>query len=97
LSRFGAALDSAVIANREIVQADHRRAKGRLGLSAAATAVQCWLRAYWMARRSRAYGRAGNARIIDINMGCPAKKVSRAAGFSAWIGADAQSRPRTPR
>ena len=73
-----------MIACREMVQAKpSAREKAELGLGAAATAVQiAGCEAFWMAEAAR-MAEAGGARIIDINMGCPAKKVTRAAGSGA--------------
>ncbi len=85
VASFGAALVvSEMIACREMVQAKpSAREKAELGLGAAATAVQiAGCEAYWMAEAAR-MAEAGGARIIDINMGCPAKKVTRAAGSGA--------------
>jgi tRNA-dihydrouridine synthase B len=45
-----------------------------------------------MAEGARVAEGAG-ADIIDINMGCPAKKVT---GGHVRLGADAQARPRRP-
>lgn len=76
---FGAGLVvSEMVASREMAQAkpsDRARARAELGLHEAATAVQ--LAGHdprWMAEAARMVANGG-ARIIDINMGCPAKKV----------------------
>lgn len=76
---FGAGLVvSEMVASREMAQAkpsDRARARAELGLHDAATAVQ--LAGHdprWMAEAARMVANGG-ARIIDINMGCPAKKV----------------------
>ncbi|HEY9038023.1 MAG TPA: tRNA dihydrouridine synthase DusB [Roseovarius sp.] len=85
VSRFGAGLVvSEMIASQEMVQAKPAmRDKAELGFGAAATAVQlAGCEAYWMAEAAR-IAEANGARIIDINMGCPAKKVTRARGFGA--------------
>ncbi|PVA11724.1 tRNA dihydrouridine synthase DusB [Pelagivirga sediminicola] len=85
VSRFGAGLVvSEMIASQEMVEAKPAmRDKAELGLGAAATAVQlAGCEAHWMAEAAR-IAEAGGARIIDINMGCPAKKVTRARGSGA--------------
>ncbi len=85
VARFGAGLVvSEMIASQEMVQAKpSAREKAELGLGAAATAVQlAGCEPYWMAEAAR-MAEADGARIIDINMGCPAKKVTRAAGSGA--------------
>ncbi len=85
VSRFGAGLVvSEMIASQEMVQAKPAmRDKAELGFGAAATAVQlAGCEAHWMAGAAR-IAEANGARIIDINMGCPAKKVTRTRGFGA--------------
>ncbi|SEK28866.1 tRNA-U20-dihydrouridine synthase [Roseovarius nanhaiticus] len=85
VSSFGAGLVvSEMIASQEMVQSKpSARDKAELGLGAAATAVQiAGCEAHWMAEAAR-MAEADGARIIDINMGCPAKKVTRAAGSGA--------------
>ena len=82
---FGAGLVvSEMIASREMVEVNPAtRDKAELGFGAAATAVQlAGCEAHWMAEAAR-MAEANGARIIDINMGCPAKKVTRARGFGA--------------
>ncbi|MFQ5437741.1 MAG: tRNA dihydrouridine synthase DusB [Paracoccaceae bacterium] len=74
---FGAGLVvSEMIASREMVTArPSARARAELGLGVGGTAVQIAGReTHWMAECARLCA-AGGARIIDINMGCPAKKV----------------------
>ncbi|WP_113911271.1 tRNA dihydrouridine synthase DusB [Roseovarius dicentrarchi] len=75
---------SEMIASREMVTArPDMRDKAELGFGAAATAVQlAGCEAHWMAEAAR-MAEANGARIIDINMGCPAKKVTRTRGFGA--------------
>ncbi len=76
--RFGAGLVvSEMVASQELVQAKpSARAKAELGLDNANTAVQIAGRdAYWMAECAKLLAGQG-ARIIDINMGCPARKVT---------------------
>ncbi len=85
VASFGAGLVvSEMIASQEMVQAKpSARGKAELGLGQAATAVQiAGCEAHWMAEAAR-IAEAGGARVIDINMGCPAKKVTRAAGAGA--------------
>lgn len=82
VARFGAGLVvSEMVASQEVVQARPlARARAELGFDQAATAVQLAGREpYWMAEAAR-YVEAQGARVIDINMGCPAKKVT--AGYS---------------
>ena len=85
VARFGAGLVvSEMVASQEMVQArPEARAKAELGFGEAATAVQLAGReARWMAEAARMVADEG-ARIIDINMGCPAKKVTSASGAGA--------------
>ncbi|MDO6731075.1 tRNA dihydrouridine synthase DusB [Marinovum sp. 2_MG-2023] len=82
---FGAGLVvSEMVASQEMVQAKPGvREKAELGYGVAATAVQIAGRdAYWMAEAARQI-EANGARLIDINMGCPAKKVTSASGAGA--------------
>lgn len=87
VSRFGAGLVvSEMVASQEMVQAKPSvRARAELGLSQANTAVQLAGReAHWMAEAARVAAGQG-ARIIDINMGCPAKKVTSGLSGSALM------------
>ena len=85
VARFGAGLVvSEMVASQEMVQAKPGvREKAELGLGIENTAVQLAGReAHWMAEAARRVEAQG-ARIIDINMGCPAKKVTSASGAGA--------------
>jgi len=85
--KFGAALVvSEMIASQELVQdCKCRRSRAELGLQVDRTAVQIAGReAYWMAECARLVAGQG-AQIIDINMGCPAKKVTNGLSGSALM------------
>ena len=85
VAQFGAGLVvSEMIASREMLAARPGvREKAELGLDAAGTSVQiAGCEAGPMAETARRVAGEG-ARIIDINMGCPAKKVTRARGAGA--------------
>lgn len=87
VSRFGAGLVvSEMVASQEMVQAKPGvREKAELGFEAANTSVQLAGRdAEWMARAARMVQDNG-AKIIDINMGCPAKKVVNGYSGSALL------------
>ena len=84
---FGAGLVvSEMVASQEMVQAKPGvRERAELGFGEAATSVQIAGRdAYWMAEAARMV-EANGARIIDINMGCPAKKVTGGLSGSALM------------
>ncbi len=84
---FGAGLVvSEMVASQEIVQArPEARARAELGFGEAATSVQLAGReAYWMAEAAR-YVEGQGAQIIDINMGCPARKVTNGLSGSALM------------
>ena len=84
---FGAGLVvSEMVASQEMVEAKPSvRARAELGLGQARTAVQLAGReAYWMARAAE-LAEARGAEIIDINMGCPAKKVTTGLSGSALM------------
>ena len=84
---FGAGLVvSEMVASQEMVEAKPSvRAKAELGAGAARTAVQIAGREpHWMAEAAR-IAEAQGARIIDINMGCPAKKVTTGLSGSALM------------
>ncbi|WP_128254163.1 tRNA dihydrouridine synthase DusB [Falsirhodobacter deserti] len=85
VSRFGAGLVvSEMVASQEVVQAKpEARAKAELGLGDQTTSVQLAGRdPHWLAEAAR-YVEGQGARIIDINMGCPAKRVTSASGNGA--------------
>ena len=82
---FGAGLVvSEMVASQEMVQAKPGvRERAELGFDVENTAVQLAGReAHWMAEAARMVADNG-ARIIDINMGCPARKVTSASGAGA--------------
>ena len=85
--RFGAGLVvSEMVASQEMVQAKpSTRARAELGFGNARTSVQIAGReAYWMAECAKLCVGQG-ARIIDINMGCPAKRVTTGYSGSALM------------
>lgn len=87
VASFGAGLVvSEMVASQEVVQAKPlARARAELGFGEAATSVQIVGRdAYWMAEAAR-YVEGQGARVIDINMGCPAKRVTTGACGSALM------------
>nr|WP_241188167.1 tRNA dihydrouridine synthase DusB [Pseudohalocynthiibacter aestuariivivens] len=82
---FGAGLVvSEMVASQEMVQAKPGvRERAELGFGQDASAVQIAGReGYWMAEAAR-MACANGARLIDINMGCPAKRVTSASGTGA--------------
>ncbi len=85
--RFGAGLVvSEMVASQEMVQAKpSTRARAELGFGNDQTSVQIAGReAYWMAECAKLVADQG-ARIVDINMGCPAKKVTTGYSGSALM------------
>ncbi len=87
VASFGAGLVvSEMVASQEVVQAKPlARARAELGFDQSATSVQLAGReAYWMAEAAR-YVEDQGARVIDINMGCPAKRVTTGACGSALM------------
>lgn len=87
VSRFGAGLVvSEMVASQEMVQAKPGvRERAELGFDSVNTAVQLAGReAKWMTEAARMVA-ANGARIIDINMGCPAKKVVNGYSGSALM------------
>lgn len=87
VQRFGTGLVvSEMVASQEMVQAKPGvRERAELSLKVENTAVQLAGRdAYWMAEAARMVADRG-ARIIDINMGCPARKVVGGYSGSALL------------
>ncbi|SMY07384.1 tRNA-dihydrouridine synthase C [Flavimaricola marinus] len=87
VSRFGVGwVVSEMVASQEMVQAKPGvREKAELGFDGSDTAVQLAGReAKWMAEAARMV-EANGARVIDINMGCPAKKVTNGYSGSALL------------
>ncbi|MEX0348526.1 MAG: tRNA dihydrouridine synthase DusB [Paracoccaceae bacterium] len=85
--RFGAGLVvSEMVASQEMVQAKPGvRERAEIGADVESTSVQLAGRdAEWMAEAARQVAGRG-ARIIDINMGCPAKKVTSGYSGSALM------------
>ncbi len=84
---FGAGLVvSEMVASQEMVQAKPGvRERAELGFGRAGTAVQLAGRdPYWIGEAARMV-EANGAQIIDINMGCPAKKVVGGLSGSALM------------
>ena len=77
---------SEMVASQEMVQAKPGvRERAELGYDQDGTAVQIAGRdAYWMAEAARIV-EANGAAFIDINMGCPAKKVTNGYSGSALL------------
>lgn len=87
VSRFGAGLVvSEMVASHDILAAKpSARDRAELGFGVASTSVQLAGRdPYWMAEAARMVADNG-ARVIDINMGCPAKKVVGGLSGSALM------------
>ena len=87
VSSFGAGwVVSEMVASQEMVQAKPGvREKAELGFDQTQTAVQLAGReAHWMAEAARVVEGSGAA-MIDINMGCPAKKVTQGYSGSALM------------
>ncbi|MDA8747515.1 tRNA dihydrouridine synthase DusB [Litoreibacter sp.] len=87
VSSFGAGLVvSEMVASQEMVQSKPGvRERAELGFGVENTAVQLAGReACWMAEAARMVA-ANGARVIDINMGCPAKKVVNGYSGSALL------------
>ena len=77
---------SEMVASQEMVQAKPGvRERAELGFDQAGTAVQLAGReAHWMAEAAKMVA-ANGAAMIDINMGCPAKKVTNGYSGSALL------------
>lgn len=87
VSSFGAGLVvSEMVASQEMVQAKPGvRERAELGFGLENTAVQLAARdVYWAGEAARMV-EANGARIIDINMGCPARKVVGGMSGSALM------------
>ncbi|MEL6640897.1 MAG: tRNA dihydrouridine synthase DusB [Pseudomonadota bacterium] len=87
VASFGASwVVSEMVASQEMVQAKPGvRERAELGFEDRSTAVQIAGRdAYWMSEAARMVA-ANGATIIDINMGCPAKKVTNGYSGSALL------------
>jgi len=89
VSGFGAGLVvSEMVASQEMVQSrksSQAKTRAELGLGRENSAVQiAGRRADWMAECARICEGSG-ARMIDINMGCPAKKVTSGYSGSALM------------
>ena len=87
VQRFGASgVVSEMVASQEVVRARPlARARAELGLSVTSTAVQLAGRdPHWMAEAAKLVQGQG-AQAIDINMGCPAKKVTNGLSGSALM------------
>ena len=87
VSGFGAGLVvSEMVASEDLARARPlARSRAELGFGEAATAVQLAGREpRWMAEAAR-YAEGQGARIIDINMGCPAKRVTTGLCGSALL------------
>lgn len=99
VARFGAGLVvSEMVASQEVMQnRPNARARAELGFQEQATSVQLVGRdPYWMAEAARFVADNG-AQVIDINMGCPAKKVTSAgAGGEGSMGACGSALMREP-
>ncbi len=90
VSRFGAGLVvSEMVASEEMVRnRPGTQARTEIWGDAAASSVQIAGReAHWMAEAARMV-EANGARIIDINMGCPARKVT-----NGWSGSALMRQP----
>ena len=87
VARFGAGLVvSEMVASQEVVQAKPlARARAELGFAEHATSVHLVGREpHWMAEAAKYVADMG-AQVIDINMGCPAKRVTTGACGSALM------------
>jgi tRNA-dihydrouridine synthase B len=85
VARYGAGLVvSEMVASEDMMRAQPlARARAELGFGEAATSVQLAGRdPHWMAEAAR-YLQGQGAQVIDINMGCPAKRVTASGGNGA--------------
>lgn len=85
VARFGAGMVvSEMVASEDMMRARPlARARAELGFGEGATAVQLAGRdPRWMSEAAR-YLEAQGAAVIDINMGCPAKRVTASGGNGA--------------
>ena len=85
VARFGAGMVvSEMVASEDMMRARPlARARAELGFEEATTAVQLAGRdPRWMSEAAR-YLEAQGAQVIDINMGCPAKRVTASGGNGA--------------
>lgn len=82
---FGAGLVvSEMIASHDVIHAKPQaRAKAELGFGEAATSVQLAGRDPVAMAEAARYAEGQGARVIDINMGCPAKRVTAQGGNGA--------------
>lgn len=85
VARFGAGLVvSEMVASHDILNAKPQaRAKAELGFGEAATSVQLAGREPEAMAEAARYAEGQGAEVIDINMGCPAKRVTAAGGNGA--------------
>ena len=87
VARFGAGLVvSEMVASEEVVRArPEARARAELGFGEQATSVQLAGRdPHWMAEGAR-FVEGQGAQVIDINMGCPSKRVTTGLCGSALL------------
>jgi len=87
VARFGAGLVvSEMVASAEVVRAQPEAlARAELGLGEQTTSIQLAGREpYWMAEGAK-FVEGQGARIIDINMGCPSKRVTTGLCGSALL------------
>lgn len=87
VSKFGAGMVvSEMVASQELVQSKPMaRDRAELGFDQVNTAVQIAGReAYWMGEAARVIEQNG-AKVIDINMGCPSKKLVSGYAGSALM------------
>lgn len=85
VARFGAGLVvSEMIASHDVINAKPQaRAKAELGFGEAATSVQLAGREPDAMAEAARYAEGQGAQVIDINMGCPAKRVTASGGNGA--------------